>query len=213
MRWLNRVGPFAVLAAGPIAVAATPPGRPVEGVLGAVLAFALLLPLADASRTIGRARPGSLVDGADWRRPWLIALSAALLVLPLGVGAPAMIVPALLLTGGAITIVLAIDVRALVRLRRGLAGSERLRARTADSPPIDGATAVYDFGLGDGEREELAPPAAIYRERERVLRIVRGSHAEAQRALVRGIVLDVIVPLPGVIALAGVLAAYHPSLF
>ena len=77
-----------------------------------------------------------------------------------------------------------VDIIALLRLRRGV-GVERLRVRTPTSPPIDRATVIIDFGLGDGEQQELAPPAAAYRERDRVVRVARGSLSDARRALAR----------------------------
>jgi hypothetical protein len=211
MRWLERTGPYALLATGPFIVATSPPGRPVEGVIGGIFALAMLLPLLDMTRIVGRARRGSLVDGMDRRRPWQVALTGTVLVLLLGLGAPTAAVPAVMALGLAATVALfVVDVRALVWLRRGLAAEARLRPRTAESPPVERTTAIYDFGVGTEEREELAPAVAMYRERERVVRLVRGSHAEAKRALARGIALDIALitlPLFPLGALAGLMFA------
>ncbi|HEX9103706.1 MAG TPA: hypothetical protein VF997_15960, partial [Polyangia bacterium] len=149
------------------------------------------------------ARRGSLVGGADERRPWLSAFGSTLVALLLRFETPTPSVrAAMLVAAGAIACGLFADVRALVRLGRAMAGAERLRLRTADSPPLATSTAIYDFGVGDEEREELAPPAAIYRERERVVRVVRGSRAAAQRALFHWIAFDVAVALPTLLTLA-----------
>jgi hypothetical protein len=211
MRQLNRLGPFAVLAVGPALVGGLPPAHFVEGALAMILAVAMLVPLVVVTVSPGRARRGSLVDGADRRRPWLIAIATTLFASLLrAVDASTPTVRAVMLVAGAaIAVALSVDVRARLRLRRGLAGAERLRERTPDSPPIDAATAIYDFGLGDEEQEELAPPAAIYRERERVVRVVRGSRAAAEQALLHWIAFDVAILLPTLLTLAAATQAAH----
>jgi hypothetical protein len=116
-------------------------------------------------------------------------------------------IAALFVVGGAIVLVLIADLGALLRLRRLLADDRTLRPRTADSPPVDSATDVLDFGVGAEEREELAPPRAVYRERERVARLVRGSRRDAQRALAHLIAFDLVVVVPALAVLGGVYAA------
>jgi hypothetical protein len=203
----HRLGPFAVLAAGPFVVGGATFEHAVEGVLALLLTVGMMVPLVAVTLHPGRARPRSLVGGADRRRPWLIACAAMLFMLLLRFDSPATSVRlAMALAAGAIVLGLVADARALWRLMRGMAGGERLRPRTADSPPLDARTAVYDFGVGDEEREELAPPAAIYRERERVVRVVRGSRAAAQRAMLQWIAFDVAVALPTLLTLAAVTA-------
>jgi hypothetical protein len=211
MRLLNRLGPFAVLAAGPLLVGGLPPTHVVEGVLAVILALAMVVPLVVVTVSPGRARLGSLVDGADRRRPWLIALGTTLFSSLLrAIDTPTPMVRAVMfVAGAAIVLALTIDVLALVRLRRGLGGIARLRLRTDSSPPIDATTAIYDFGLGDEEREELAPPAAIYRERERVVRVVRGSRAAAEQALLHWIAFDAAIVLPTLVTLAAAMQAAH----
>jgi uncharacterized membrane protein YhaH (DUF805 family) len=203
----RRIGPFAVLAAGPVVVSGSTPEHAIEGLLATFVALAMVVPLVAVTVRPGRARPRSLVGGADRRRPWLIAFASTLFVSLLRFDSPtATVRAAMLVAAAAIAGGLAIDVRALMRLRRAMAGAERLRLRTAESPPIDARTAVYDFGVGDGEREELAPAAAVYRERERVVRVVRGSRAAAERALFYWIAFDIAVALPTLLTLAAVSA-------
>jgi hypothetical protein len=211
MRLLNRLGPFAVLAAGPVLVTDLPPTHVVEGVVATILALAMLGPLIAVSLSPGRARRGSLVGGADRRRPWLIAFGTTLFASLLRVidASTPNVRLVMLVAGAAIAVALTIDVLALFKLRRGLAGAERLRLRTESSPPVDASTATYDFGLGDEELEELAPPPAIYRERERVVRVVRGSRATAEQALLHWIAFDVAIVLPTLLTLAAATHAAH----
>ena len=203
-RRARAIGPFVVLAAGPVVVSGSTPEHAIEGLLATFVALAMVVPLVAVGVRPGRARPGSLVGGADRRRPWLIAFASTLFMSLLRFDSPTPAVRAAMLgAAAAIAVGLAVDVRALVRLRRAMAGAERLRPRTAESPPIDGRTAIYDFGVGDSEREELAPAAAVYRERERVVRVVRGSRAAAERALFYWIAFDIAVALPTLLTTRG----------
>lgn len=203
----NRLGPFALLAAAPFVVAGMPPAHLIEGVLATLLTAAMMVPLVAVTLHPAAARRGSLVGAAERRRPWLIAFATTLFMSLLRFDSPTPTVRATMaLAGGALALGLAADVRALWRLMRGLAGARWLQLRTAASPPLDAHTVVYDFGVGDEEREELAPPAAIYRERERVVRVVRGTRGSAQRALLRGIAFDVAIVLPTLLTLALVTA-------
>jgi hypothetical protein len=207
MKLANRLGPFAVLAAGPILVGGVPFTHVAEGVVATLVMLGMLVPLVAVMVNPGVARPHSLVGGADRRRPWLIAFGSLLFILLLRFdSATTAVRAAMLLAGGGIAFALVEDVRGLLRLGRAMAGAERLQLRTPDSPPIDGETALYDFGVGEEEREELAPPAAIYRERERVLRLVRGSRGAARRALGQWIAFDMVMVLPAVVTIAALLA-------
>jgi len=206
-RRARAIGPFVVLAAGPVVVSGSTPEHAIEGLLATFVALAMVVPLVAVTVRPGRARPGSLVGGADRRRPWLIAFASTLFVSLLRFDSPTPTVrAAMLVAAAAIAVGLAVDVRALVRLRRAMAGAERLRLRTAESPPIDARTAIYDVGVGESEREELAPAAAVYRERERVVRVVRGSRAAAERALFYWIAFDIAVALPTLLTIAAVSA-------
>ncbi len=204
----KRSGPIAALAAGPI-VAASGADHAVEGALALLLALGMLGPLIVVTLRPGTARAGSIVAGADARRPWLIAFGTTLFALLVRYDSPTTTVRLTMLVAAiAVAVALSADLRALVRLARAMSGAERLRLRTPASPPIDTATAFYDFGVGDEEREELAPPAAIYRERERVVRVVRGSRAEALRVLFYWIAFDVAVALPTLLTV-GALSAFR----
>ncbi len=210
MRSWNRVGPVALLAAGPFIVSGLTAGELAVGVLATIVPLALAVPVLQIGGIAGRARPGSLVDRADRRRPWLVALGALLLLSLMRFDSPVNAVRVTqLLASGALVAVLAYDVRALLLLRPGVERAGRLRPRTPDSPPIDARTVVRDFGLGDEELEELEPPAAIYRERERVVRVVRGSRPAAVRALVGWIVFDLALGLIVLLVTAAALGAEH----
>jgi hypothetical protein len=199
----NRLGPFAVLAAGPVLVGGLPLSHVAEGVVATLVMLGMMVPLVSIMLHPGTARPTSIVGGVDRRRPWLIAFSSLLFMLLLRYdSATTAVRAAMLVAGAAIALGLASDVRALMRLGRAMAGAERLRLRTFDSPPIDATTAIYDFGVGDDEREELGPPVAIYRERERVVRVVRGSRRAARLALGQWIAFDVAVVLPALLTIA-----------
>jgi hypothetical protein len=204
---VNRIGPFVLLALAPAVVWVTPPQNAVAGIVAIIGAVGMLLPLREVVIAPRLARAGSLVDDAARRRPWLIALAAALFHLTLRIGEPSAVLSvARLVVAGALTLIVALDVRALVRLGRGLVGSARLRPRTSSSPPVDDHTVVHDFGLGEEEEEELAPPAAVYRERERVVRLVRGSRQAATSALAQSIALAIAAALPTVFVFFAVVA-------
>jgi hypothetical protein len=209
MRSMNRVGPFAVLAAGPLLVGGMPFTHVVEGVLATMLAIGMAALLAAVVMRPGIARRGTVVELADRRRPWLVVSGALLFMSLLRLDSPSTTLRvAMLVAGVVIAATLLLDVRALVRLQRFIrADGTRLRPRTEDSPPIGAATQVYDFGFGDGEREELAPALAIYRERERVVRVVRGSAATARESLLQCVAFDLAVGLPPLAALAAILWA------
>jgi hypothetical protein len=206
------IGPLAVLAAGPLLVGGLPPAHVAEAILATLVAAGMLAPLGDVMRIAGRARSGSLVDAADRRRPWVVALATTLMLLMLRL--PTRLEPAtspmtgaLVVVIGAIVLVLLADLVALLRLRRLLADGRGLRSRTPESPPVDRVTNVLDFGVGDGDREELAPPRAVYRERERVVRLVRGSRRDAERVLRRSIVFDLAVLVPTLVLLGAACTA------
>lgn len=209
MRSLNRVGPFAVLAAGPLLVGGLPFTHVAEGVLATMLAVGMAALLAAIVMRPGIARPGTVVELADRRRPWLTAFGALLFMSLLRFDSPSTAVRvAMLVAGVAVAGSLIIDVRALLRLGRFVrADRARMRPRTGESPPLSPSTVVYDFGFGDGEREELAPAVAMYRERERVVRVVRGSAATAMRSLRHCIAFDLAVGLPPLVAFAAAIAA------
>ena len=193
---LHRAGPLALLVFTLFLVAGVTFGQLTATTLAAIVVLAMVMPIVELGKIAGRARAGSLVDGADRRRPWLVALAGALLMSLLRFdSATPLLYAGQLAIGIAIAVMLGLDLVGLFQLRRGLVGGARLQPRSAVSPPIDGATIVYDFGVGDEELEELAAPVAVYRERERVVRVVRGSRRAAVHALVGWIVFDVAVAL------------------
>jgi hypothetical protein len=157
-----------------------------------LFAAGVLLPLGRLMCETVPARPGSIVGAASRRRALLIALGGSAMTLFVASGAQvvACLMLAVLVAG------IALDLHALVAVARPLAAVERLRRRTPSSPPTDGETEILDYGIGEEELEELGPSALVYRERERVVRLVRGSPAAARRALLIFILFDVGVALP-----------------
>jgi hypothetical protein len=166
--------------------------------LGCSIAFlpavgALLL----ATRSIGRAREGSLVDGADRRAVW----SAALVSIALGTAATmegqsvfeddprtsldiALGVGALALLGAAALWVK--DVRGFWVARRAVIDRAVMRARNPDAPDPRGQQ--LDLGLGEETFERVAPGAGVYRETPFVIEVVRGDALAARRALERAVI-------------------------
>jgi hypothetical protein len=209
MRVLNRVGPFVVLAAGPLLVSGLPFAHFAESLLATIVAAGIAVLLAAVVMRPGIARRGTVVALADFRRPWVVSFGALLFMMLLRFDTPSTAVRiAMIVAAIAIAALLAVDARALVQLRRFVrVDSGRMRPRTEESPPLGPATVVYDFGFGDGEREELAPAVAMYREREQVLRVVRGSAATARQALLHCVGFDLAVGLPPLVALGAIVAA------
>jgi hypothetical protein len=163
----------------------------------ALFAGAVTLPAAVAVLAshwrIGGARPGSLVDGAQRRGPWLWTFAAiaagALAALPNWIGLRVTEVPrwldaSLAIAGAALLaacVLLALDVCASLRARRLRGVVARARARDAaeiTEPEVD---------LGIGEREwALAVPAADpYRRVDRVVTTGRGDPTAAAMLLSR----------------------------
>lgn len=149
-----------------------------------------------AARVAGRARPGSLVDGVSRRAVWAAVVGSVALACAMvwssasderrfygpprdgGIGP----VVTILLCVAAI-LLLAADAAALVRTRLAAADLARM-VDAAESDPVEPAAAsVLDLGLGAASHVEKAPSPTVYRARERVLRIIRGSPAEAEKAI------------------------------
>lgn len=154
--------------------------------------------VAVVARRVGRAREGSLLDGADRRAVWrtvatVIALGAMLMSaspaaheLPglLALHAPrrnGLLELTLTMTLGALALV-AFDGRAMARLQRWIAraGKERDPMRLISAPTLD-------LGIGDQLFEEVAPARGPYREADRVLAVVRGNPGQARAALASGL--------------------------
>ena len=206
---LNRVGPFAVLAVGPLMVGGLPFTHVAEGVLATIVAVGIAALLAVIVMRPGLARRGTVVELAERRRPWLVAFGALLFILLFRLETPSTAVRlGMLVSVVAVAASLASDVRALLQLRRFVrTDGGRLRPRTGESPPLSPTTVIYDFGFGDEEREELAPAVAMYRERERVVRLLRGSAATARESLAHCVAFDLAVGVPPLVALGAILSA------
>jgi len=209
---LHRAGPLLLLVFTLFVMAGETFGQETASILATIVTVALVMPIFELGKIAGRARAGSLVDAADRRRPWLVGLAGALLMSLLRFDSTTpLLLAEQVAVGLAIVVMLGLDLAGLARLRHGLVGRSRLRARTAASPPIDATTSVYDFGVGDEELEELQPSSAVYRERERVVRVVRGSRRAAVHALAGWVVFDVAAAL--IVLVAFVAVVFAPAVY
>jgi len=142
-----------------------------------------------------------VVRGADrravWLATWVVMALASAVPVP-GVsryGACSAVLP--LVSAAFILILLALDLGALLKvggLRARVAGT-RPASPEAEAEAGEESSAkvvpTVDFGFGDEERVEIAPPGAVYRDRERPLRVFRGSLEKARAALGWAIFTDV----------------------
>ncbi|EYF04547.1 hypothetical protein [Chondromyces apiculatus] len=147
-----------------------------------------------ASRRVGRARAGSLVDGADRRTVWLaVAVTIALgtlaalpdwTLLP-GKGMPALGVSrALGILAVTTTGIVALwNAAALFRALRATQKLRTMRACAPDDPNLVWAQRQLDFGLGYQAAASVLPAGGIYREHDRFTAVIRGDASLAGRAL------------------------------
>lgn len=175
-------------------------------VLGASLA---------ATRRVGRARRGSLVDASDRRAVLLPAAAAAALsplvnvVLGDWAGESARCMPfavsRVLAALGVVALaaLLLADLVALARAKRAAARAARMQRRGADTPGLVGTPLLLDFGLGGGVAVDPLPPAG-YRERDAFQRAIVGDPALARAALRRAVMLGAAVLIASAACLLGV---------
>lgn len=159
-------------------------------IFGAVCAVPFLPALgavAFMARRIGRARPGSIVDQADRRAVFRVTLVVAAVASMLspppfpGHGSALGAVP--FVVTGLLLILLALDVRAFVRVGSLKARVGAISAPAAERPDRAPDTSVTDFGLGDEEAEEIAQRGAVYRDHARTIHVFRGSASRARAEL------------------------------
>ena len=111
---------------------------------------------------------------------------------------------------GLLLALLLLDGAALVRLGQVQRALRTIDARAGALPAAEGEASVIDFGLGsEGELlEELAPAAAVYRDRQRVTRVFRGDVEAASKALVGAMALELL----GLCLALGFLTGIFPAL-
>ncbi|AKT41329.1 hypothetical protein [Chondromyces crocatus] len=147
-----------------------------------------------AARRLDRARPGSLVHGADRRAVWL-AVSAAVAMGTLaalpdwtfipGMGRPELGVSRWL----GVTSVVVIGVLLLsngvgvIRAHRAAGKLRDMRTCAPNDPSLSWARRQLDLGLGHEAAASVMPSAGIYREHDRIMEVVRGDPARAGQAL------------------------------
>lgn len=147
-----------------------------------------------AARRVGRARPGSLVDGADRRAVWVAAAAAialgTLAALPDWTILPGMSRPSLSISRAlgaaaatAIAALLLCDGVGLLRAWRAQGELKQMRPCAPDEPGLSWARRQLDLGLGYEAAASVMPAAGIYREHDRVLKVIRGDAGAASRAL------------------------------
>jgi hypothetical protein len=190
-RWLSLfAGLASLLAAGALIGAVVGSNRTTyadAALLGAVtsLAFAPAVVLITwLARIAGRARPGSLLDGADRRAPWAatavfiaagrIANSRDLIptqfTSPFELRATSMAIG--LLACVVLVVILAFDLVSLKRARAALFAESEMTPRD----PFEGLPCddVIDVGIGNEEHEEVFGGPA-YRSVAKPLRVLKGS--------------------------------------
>lgn len=209
-----------VLGAGAVtgALVALPSARlqswvPESALGGAACALVFVpvcLAVVDAARRAQRARLGSLVAGSDRRAVWGI-LTLALAVTTLealpdweaalrGDLAAPLFVPAALVAAAVVTLaILRADRRAAHEARAAVAAGGSTEDPAAELE--EAAAARLDLGLGEERLARFARGAAAYRQRERVVSLVRGSPPLAltalRRASLRGVVALAVIALVG----------------
>ncbi len=154
-------------------------------IVAAVVLIGALLAVHAAAATVGRARPGSLVDRAERGRVWVVAATVIPVMSALRMPSPAFAVMA----GAATLAIAAIGARDLVALLR-LPKPTGLRPRNRALLASVGNTHVIDLGIGSVEWQQVLPPSDPYRSAERVLRTLRGDFLESRRALARVVAFD-----------------------
>jgi len=154
-------------------------------------AFGLVLA---AVRRVGRARPGSLVDRADRRAVWVaVACSVTLgtlAALPNWNVFPTDVRPSLELSRnlglGAFAVLFALclgDAFALFRAFRVERQVQVMRPANPDDPRLVWSPRKLDLGVGEETLASVLSAAAVYRENDRVLSVIRGNPYEARRLL------------------------------
>jgi hypothetical protein len=154
-----------------------------------------MLAILAATRRVGRARAGSLVDRADRRAVWLAVFTTialgTLAALPdwqifpfmpfhpsvegsrnLGYAALAMIMA--LLLG---------DVVDLLRAWRASVHLAAMRSCAPDDPALIWSPRKLDLGLGEAAAASVLAGPGLYRDRDRITHVVRGDARAARRAL------------------------------
>jgi hypothetical protein len=180
------------------------------GAACALVFLPVCLAVVAAARRAQRARLGSLVAGSDRRAVWgILTLSLAVTTLEalpdweaaLRGDLPApLFVPAALVAAAALT---AAILRADLRAARAARAAVEAGGSTEDAGAEleEGAAARLDLGLGEGRLARFARGASAYRQKERVVSLVRGSPAQAlgalRRASLRGVAALAILALVG----------------
>jgi len=147
-----------------------------------------------AARRVGRARPGSLVDGADRRAIWLAVAAAVALgtlaALPDWYVFPGSARPSLAVSRSlgvvAVALIAAVLLRDLVALARALRATREIRSMRScapDDPNLSWARRQLDLGVGHEAAAAVIPAAGVYREHDRVLQVIRGNPEHAGRAM------------------------------
>lgn len=157
-----------------------------------------------ASRRVGRARPGSLVDEADRRAPWM-ATSLTILVCGMAVATlfskarqPTLF--ALVFGAGVVATILAAQTaRSWYRARGWQLAFADAEASDGSSIDVPAGAETFDLGLGE-EEQELRQRGDAYRAGVRTKARLKGDAALVRRILQRDLMLGVIGTLLCVVA-------------
>jgi hypothetical protein len=163
-------------------------------IIGLMAGFLFCLPflpaiflVTAASRRVGRAASGSLVDGADRRGVWIWTLASIALATLWSLRDPHGLQPlavafACLVALFALLVADGFAVHALGRLGTDLSFSVLENRETENLRSVP-SSRVIDMGLGDELRAQVEKSAAPYRELDRVVSVVRGDPELARAAL------------------------------
>ncbi len=169
-----------------------------SGLWCAIAFLPAFLAVLAAARRIGRAREGSLLHAADRRAVWLAAATAialgTLAAIPewtIFPGAlPGGARPSLAVSRGlglsavaAIACILVRDLAGLLRARRAAAELETMRPCDPYSPELPWAGERLDLGIGERAAVHAIPSTGPYRATDRIVKVIRGDAAAANRAL------------------------------
>jgi hypothetical protein len=148
------------------------------------------------------------VDGADRRAVWLAVATAVALgtlaALPDWTVFPSEVRLSLEVSRALGTLAVAVIAAVLLRDLMGLARAWRaarevrdMRPCAPDDPGLPWARRQVDLGIGYGAAASVLPAAGVYREYDRVLRVVRGDPAAAQRAILGSVAWGAVALLVG----------------
>jgi TPR repeat protein len=188
------------------------------GALNGFLSALAFLPVCGlvlaAARRAARARMGSIVAGSDRRAVWVV-MAGALCVTTLAalpdwpaaaadssVASPVVALGAALAAGLVILVLMALDVRALLQVKRAARSDVPMEPRGEEDAAED--VPRVDLGLGDHVFARVARAPVVYRTADRTLSLLLGSPEAARAALRRALLRSAVA-----LGLLGLVVSCH----